>query len=102
MQVFANSSEGRPVTLGGNETEMGRRVLIESMPLVEEYSWPKREVFEGLGLPLVQAFIDDKATDAPGQMRIVSTLAAEFRGKLAFLQYKKADEYMLKVGQWGS
>ncbi len=64
---------------------------------MDQYTWQKRELYDGLGLPVVHVFIDEKSSSAKEDAEMITAVASEFRGKLSFVQFKKADDYMLKV-----
>jgi hypothetical protein len=72
-------------------------MLLESLPLLDPYTWQKRETYDGLGLPIVHVFIDEKSSSAETDTATFEKLAKEHRGKLAFVKFNKADDYMLKV-----
>ena len=80
-----------------NETELAREMLLESLPLVDSYSWQKRELYDGLALPIVHIFIDEKSSSAAADAETFEKLARNHRGKLSFVRFNKADDYMLKV-----
>ncbi len=48
-------------------------------------------------MPVVHVFIDEKSPAANTDAEMITKVASEFRGKLSFVQFKKADDYMLKV-----
>ena len=85
------------MAISKNETELARQLVLESLPFLDEYSWQKRDVYDGIGLPIVHAFIDEKSPSANADADLVQSVAKQFRGKLSFVQMKKSDDYLLKV-----
>ena len=80
-----------------NETDLARWLLLESLPILDPYTWQKRELYDGLGLPVVHVFIDEKSSSAEADAEKIASLAMKHRGKLSFVRFNKADDYMLKV-----
>jgi thiol-disulfide isomerase/thioredoxin len=64
-----------------------------AIPLLQEYDWQLREVYEKVGLPIVRLWLDDKDSDPSNDKivrHVVRRLAKTFIGKLAFVELKKS------------
>jgi thiol-disulfide isomerase/thioredoxin len=75
-----------------NGTEFHDWLKPRSVPLLQEYDWQLREMYEKLNLPLAKIWIDDKDAN-PSLDKVVRfavrRVAKKFIGKIAFVEVKK-------------
>eukprot|EP00960_Hanusia_phi_P076620 768588-Hanusia_phi.AAC.2 len=93
MRVWVNGSNPQTASLSSDSMMLAKQVIGLSWGLeLFNYTWKKREVFDSVNIPVAHVFPGSK----PEDLEMFKEVARELSGKIAFLRFSEAENYMLK------